>query len=186
MNDVVLRAKHWQVFLCLLIPHFLSWYTEDLFLDSVLDFLGAFSLIVWLILQSNELMQLRPKQEGYNMNWFLFNAFLVLGAWGYSVATEDPHFHISTTSWHADGVGGLIFFYVAFAYLHMHWFPGSLLYASQTGRRPDAAQAIKGFLLCFFWPVGVWFIQPRLNKLWEEKQWEERALRRIGADEQAL
>ncbi|GGG47047.1 hypothetical protein [Hymenobacter glacieicola] len=186
MNDVVLRAKHWQVFMFLLVPHFLSWYTEDGFLSGILGFLCAFCLITWLILQSNELMRLRPEQDGYNMNWFLVDAFLMLSAYGYSTATEDPHFHISGTNWHADGVGGFVFLYVVFAYLHIHWFPGSLLYASQTGRRPDAAQAVKGFLLCFFWPIGVWFIQPRLNKLWEEKQWEERAVRQIGTDEKVL
>ncbi|MBT2557824.1 hypothetical protein J7E24_08505 [Hymenobacter sp. ISL-91] len=172
---MVLRAKHWQVFLLLLAPHFLSWYTRDTITDSLLGYLCALSLVAWLVLQSNQLLALRPMHDGYSSTWLLVDSFLVLGAWGYSVISEDPDFHISTTSWHVEGVSGWFFFYVVFAYLHVHWFPASLLHAVETGHRPDALKTVQWFLLYFFWPVGVWFIQPRLNKLLEKAELDKQA-----------
>lgn len=179
MKVLILRAKHWQIFLLLFAPHLASWYVQDATVDAFLNLLSIFILTIWLILQVNELSSLRPSQAGYNINWFLMNAFLVLSAWAYSVIMEDPSFYISTTSWHAEGVRGWVFLYVAFAYLHMHWFPASLLYTTEHGQRPDFSQTVKWFLLYFFWPIGVWFIQPRLNKLQEEIEWEREALSKL-------
>lgn len=180
---MILRAKHWQIFLILLAPHFLSWYTTDVTIDRLLGFLSVFLLVAWLILQSNELLALRPKQEGYSGTWLLIDGFLVLASWGYSTISEDPDFYLSTTSWHMNGTGGWLFLYVLFAYMHVHWFPASLLQTVETGQRPDALKAVQWFLLYFFWPVGVWFIQPRLNKLSEEAEWERKAIEKLGAEQ---
>ncbi|MET4108857.1 hypothetical protein [Hymenobacter sp. UYP22] len=185
MNDLVLRAKHWQVFLLLLGPHFLSWYTTDSITDRVLGFLCAFTLLSWLVLQSSELLALRPKQDGYSNTWLLIDGFLVLAAWGYSAISEDPNFYISTTGWRVNGTVGWLFLYVIFAYLHVHWFAASLLQAVETGQRPDTRKTVLWFLMYFFWPFGVWFIQPRLNKLLEEAEWEKKALEELGTEKQA-
>ena len=179
---MILRAKHWQIFLLLLAPHFLSWYIRDPTIDSLLGFLSALMLVAWLASQSNELLSLRPRQDGYSGTWLLIDAFLVLGAWSYSVISEDPNFHISTTGWHAEGISGWFFFYVLFAYLHVHWFPASLMHTVETGHRPDARKTVQWFLLYFFWPVGVWFIQPRLNKLLEESEWAKKAIEKLGTE----
>lgn len=181
MNDIALRAKHWQVFLFLLAPHFASWYTTDQYADRVLGLISVFFLLSWVTLQVNALSQLRANLAGYNISWFLINVFVVLTVWLYSCITEDPDFYLSSTKWHAEGLGGWVFFYLVFAYLHTHWFPGSMLKATETGKRPDAGQGLKEFLLYFFWPIGVWLIQPRLNKLWEEQQWKQRAIQELGA-----
>lgn len=182
---MMLRAKHWQIFLLLLTPHFLSWYTTDTTTDRMLGLLSVFLLIAWLVMQSNELLALRPKQEGYSSVWLLADAFLVLAAWGYSVVSEDQDFYLSTTSWHVNGTAGWLFLYVLFAYLHVHWFPASLLQTVEKGQRPDTRKTVLWFLLYFFWPVGVWFIQPRLNRLLEEAEWEKKALEELGTEKQA-
>ncbi|MCB2378929.1 hypothetical protein LGH70_15115 [Hymenobacter sp. BT635] len=182
MNDVILRAKHWQVFLLLLAPHVASWYTTSPFTDRILDLVSVFVLMAWVVLQVNALNQLRANLEGYSVTWFLINVFVVLTAWSYSSISEDPDFYISGTKWQVSGMGSLAFLYIVFAYLHVHWFPGSMLKATETGERTDASQGLKAFLLYFFWPIGVWLIQPRLNKLWEEQQWSQRAIQNLGTD----
>ncbi|PJJ48834.1 hypothetical protein CLV45_4547 [Hymenobacter chitinivorans DSM 11115] len=139
--------------------------------------------MTWVVLQVNALSQLRANRAGYSVSWFLTSVFVVLTAWSYSSISEDPDFYISSTKWHGEGLGGWLFFFTAFAFLHAHWFPGSMLKATETGSRPDVSQGVKEFLLYFFWPVGVWFIQPRLNKIWEEHRWAQQALQRLGTDE---
>jgi glucose-6-phosphate-specific signal transduction histidine kinase len=183
MNDIVLRAKHWQVFLFLLAPHFASWYVTDETTDAVLSLLSIFFLIAWLALQGVALDNSFTIPAGYNTEKFLINSAVVLIACGYSAIVEDPQFYVSISSWHASGIKFWPFLYVVYAYLHVHWFPASLAIATETGHQPNARQGLIRFLLYFFWPIGVWFVQPRLNKLWQEKQWERSALQKIGANE---
>jgi hypothetical protein len=184
MKDLALRAKHWQVFLFLLVPHVASWYTTDYFTDRILGLVSLFCLLTWLVSQVVLVSQLRSDLSGYNVNWFLINAFVLFTAWAYSAISEDPDFYISTNHWKVTGPITFIFFYCVFAYLHIHWFPASLLKATETGLRPDIGQGIVGFFLCFFWPIGIWVMQPRLNKLWEAKQWEQQTIQRLGVREE--
>lgn len=181
MNDFVLQAKNWQVFLCLLAPRFASWFIADNDVNTALTFVSVLVVLLWLTLLVSALSRIQHDIRGYSYNFLLINVFLVLTAFGYSAVADDPDFQLSTTSFKASGIGSLIILYIFFAYMHAHWFPASLLIAKETGNRPDISQAILPFLALFFWPIGVWFIQPRLNKLWDDKQWEKQAIARLGS-----
>lgn len=182
MNDFILRAKHWQVFLVVSLSHIVSWFVRDEAVVDGLDFAGTLVLVVWLILQVQAFASLRPLPAGYNLLWFFFNSAVVLIAQGYSSVAEDPNFSVSGTHWHAEGLPAFFFFYVVFAHLHIRWFTASLLSATETGRSPDIGKGALGFFLYLFWPIGVWFTQPRLNKLWEEKEWQQQALEKVGRE----
>ena len=181
MNDLPLRAKHWQLFIFLLAPHLASWYVVDADAETALNFAGIFLLILWLAMLVSALSRIKPNISGYNYNWFLIDVFVVLAAFGYGAVANNPEFYITTTSLYANGTGGILMLYVVFGYLHTHWFPASLLLAKETNRRPDSLQTTGLFLAFFFWPIGIWFVQPRVNKLWDEEQWQQRAVSKLGA-----
>lgn len=184
MNDFVLRAKNWQIFLCLLTPRIASWLIADEDVSNALALMAVLVMLSWLTLLVNALSRIQPDIPGYNYNWLLINVFLVLTAFGYSGITGDPNFQLSSTSFKASGIGSLVILYVLFAYIHAHWFPASLLIAKETGNRPDTSQVIVPFLAFFFWPIGIWFIQLRVNKLWEDKQWEKQAVAKLGSQDE--
>lgn len=182
MNDIALRAKSWQIFLLLFVPRLTTWYVRDEDLETALRLVAVFMLAMWLAFLVSALSRLKPDVSGYNYNWFLIDFVVILAAFSYSSITADPDFQISTSKFRADGLGAILMLYVVFAYLHIHWFAASLLTAKATGRRPDAGQTIGLFLGFFFWPIGIWLIQSKANKLWADKQWEQRAVAEMGND----
>ncbi|UOG75540.1 hypothetical protein MTX78_02840 [Hymenobacter tibetensis] len=183
MNDFVLRAKYWQVFLCLLAPRFASWFVTDNDVDTALTFSSVLIMLLWLTLLVSALSRMQYDIRGCNYKFLLINVFLVSIAFGYSAVADDPDFQLSSSSFKASGIGSLIILYILFAYMHAHWFPASLLVAKETGNRPDVSQVVVPFLALFFWPIGIWFVQPRVNKLWNDKQWEKQAITRLGSQD---
>lgn len=159
----ILKAKPWQVFLVLLAPYFASWYVTDAVISAGLVVLGAVLLVGWLVMVGNALLSIGPPIEGYFPTWFFFNSLVVVAALVYSFLTQNPDFLLTGLSFHANGFWTLLMIYTVLAYLQLHWFPASLLIAKEQGQRPDFSQVIGWFLLLFFWPIGVWFFQDRLN-----------------------
>ncbi|WP_303312324.1 hypothetical protein [Hymenobacter sp. BT730] len=176
MNDYILRLKHWQLFCFLLVPHVASWFTNDVDILSIFNFLKAVFLMSWLVYLVNAMGRLGVSVHGYNFKWFLVDVFIFLAAVGYSSIIDDPMFHVTTTSFKGKNAGFLLSLYVVFAYFHVHWFITSLLEEKETGQLPDATRRIGTFLLFLFWPIGIWFIQPRINRLWERQMRERQAL----------
>ncbi|MCC3160003.1 hypothetical protein LJ737_22390 [Hymenobacter sp. 15J16-1T3B] len=165
MRDSILHLKPWQVFLVLLAPYFASWYVTDEVVSTALCALGALLLVSWLVLVSHTLLQLGRALPGYAPVWVRTNALIVAAVVIYSFVASNPSFLITATSVHADGLWALLMSYVLFAYLHLHWFPASLLVAKEQRQRPDVSQVLGAFLLLIFWPIGVWVIQDRINVL---------------------
>ncbi|OON65299.1 hypothetical protein [Hymenobacter sp. CRA2] len=163
MHDLILRLKSWQVFLMLLAPHFASWYVINDVVDAGLGLLSTLLVVAWLVLMGNTLMQVGQPVQGYSATRFIVNSLIVVAALAYSYVAEDESFQITSTSFHATGLWMPVMLYTLLAYLQLHWFPASLLVAREQGRRPDFSQVIGPFLLLIFWPIGVWFMQERLN-----------------------
>ena len=49
--------------------------------------------------------------------------------------------------------------------LQFMFFPGKTLKTLELGKEATFGQYFSYFLLMIFWPIGIWFIQPKLNKI---------------------
>lgn len=179
MNDVVLRAKHWQVFLYSLSTLVLAntLINDDALLSGVIGATGYSLYFIWFAALGNAMFRFLPPKAEYSLVWFLINIVLVIAFFsGLVILTDDR-------SVHATGFAALLLFYVFFAMLHTPWFLAVCLVAIEKQRKPEFGFYFGTLLLFLCWPLGVWVIQPRLNALWEEEQWQQNALRQLGKGE---
>jgi hypothetical protein len=179
MNDLVLRAKHWQVFLyslsTLILANTLA--SNNSVFSGVTGATGYFLYFVWFAVLGNTMFRFLPSTADYSLVWFLINISLVIAFFaGLAILTEDR-------SVHATGFAALLLFYVFFAMIHAPWFLAVCLVAIEKQRKPEFGFYFGTLMLFLFWPLGVWVIQPRLNVLWEEEKWQKNALEQLGKGE---
>jgi hypothetical protein len=164
MDNLLLKAKHWQVFLFLAAIYFISIYCTDNSLISV----SVFSVLLvgyigWYALLGNSLYKYLPRKVEYNVTWFLVDAFLLIAVYGVIMILFDGDLRV-------DGLAALPFLYLFFAITHLFWFPAVVLVSIETKNKPEFSQYVGTMLQLFFWPIGIWFIQPRLNRIYNAIQ----------------
>lgn len=152
--------KHWQVFLlficCYLESHF---FTSNSLTAGCLFILTIAVFIGWYALLGNILYQYLPRRILYNVSWFLIDAFLLIVSFGVILIFFNGNLQI-------DGLAAIPGFYLFFAIGHLFWFPAVVLVAVESKKQPDFSQYAGTMLQLFFWPVGIWFIQPRPNRIY--------------------
>jgi len=164
MDTLLLKAKHWQVFAFLAVAYFLSTYCEDNSLVSI----SVFSILLvgyigWYTLLGNTLYKYLPRRIEYSITWFLFDALLIILVYGVIMILFNGDLRL-------DGFAAIPFLYLFFAIGHLFWLPAVLLVSIETQNKPAFSQYAGTMLQLFFWPIGIWFIQPRLNKIYNAIQ----------------
>ncbi|WP_426490254.1 hypothetical protein [Hymenobacter sp. 102] len=181
MSTLTLRAKHWQVFLLTVILLTMMHLTieDQMFLSGIMGAVGYCLYFIWFAVLGNTLFPLLPRDADYSLTWFLIDIILVAASLSALLILVDSR------SYQAEGIATLPMLYIFFAMLHGPWFLAAALVAVEKKRKPEFGFYFGTLLLFLFWPVGVWFIQPRLNKLLEEAEWEKKALEELGTEKQA-
>jgi hypothetical protein len=64
-----------------------------------------------------------------------------------------------------NGVAALPGFYVFYALLYYISFPARTLKSIENGKKADFGEYFGDFFLIVFLPIGIWFLQPRINKV---------------------
>ncbi|WP_460615167.1 MULTISPECIES: hypothetical protein [Hymenobacter] len=166
MSDFILRAKHWQVFLMTVVALFLTNFTieDSALLTGIVGAIGYCLYFVWFAVMGNTLFSHMPREIEYSLTWFLINIFLVAVSCASSAILMGNH------TYHAQGVEALPGFYFFFAMIHVPWFLAVSLVAIEKKRKPEFGFYFGTLILFLFWPIGLWFIQPRLNKVWRQQQ----------------
>lgn len=72
-----------------------------------------------------------------------------------------------------NGLAALPGFYVFYAFLYFMMFPARALKSIEKGKKADISEYIGDFFLIIFLPIGIWFLQPRMNKVAEASQQDE-------------
>ncbi|MFD2718643.1 hypothetical protein ACFST9_07940 [Hymenobacter monticola] len=165
MEQTILKAKSWQVFLVLIASYFISWFIKDTDAGELLKLLGFSVFCIWLALIGNTLSRLSQTQEKKKTGWFIFNIAVTMAAPLVSLMVSDPDFVVTPTSFSAKGIWVLPTFYLAVAYVQTHWFVASAMVAKERGQKPEFSQVLGTAILISLWPIGVWFVQPRLNRI---------------------
>lgn len=160
----ILAMKRGQVFPIILIGGFCSILTIEEYpqLTMWVKILGTILYALWPLLVANELQQLLPKKIQLNFNLFLVNAFVWLAfLFGSIIIIDGPGITFT-------GLSAVPVLYVIFAYLYFLAFPAKILNSIEKQRTASLAEYIGDFFLVLFLPLGIWFLQPRINKVLEK------------------
>ncbi len=63
------------------------------------------------------------------------------------------------------GFAALPIYYFIYAYFYIHAFPVKALKTIELGREAKLGKYAGGMALMLVWPLGIWFLQPRVNKI---------------------
>jgi hypothetical protein len=156
-----LRLKHWQVFLILISGLVASNFkiVDNQMLTAILLLIGMIIYFSWILFVGHGLYQLLPDKIELNYNLFIVNSFVWLAAYLAIMIISDGEGMTFT------GLAALPGFYVFYAFLHFMMFPARALKSLEKGKKADIGECIGDFFLIVFLPIGIWFIQPRINKV---------------------
>jgi glucan phosphoethanolaminetransferase (alkaline phosphatase superfamily) len=164
MDNWLFRAKHWQVFLLFTLGYFASAYsTHDFLTFGLINVVLLVLYVGWYAVLGNSLHPYLPRGRYYNLSWFFFDAFLIIATYGVAITFFNGQMQMT-------GLAALLGFYLFFAIARLFWFPAAVLVSIETRNEPVFRQYASTMLLMFFWPLGVWFIQPRLNRIYNSIQ----------------
>jgi predicted Na+-dependent transporter len=157
----LLTAKHWQVFLLLMVVLFLGDVAvEDSPLARAFQLTGTFLFLLWPMLVAQALQAYLPRQVEISNTFFLINGFVViLVLIGSGIVAEGESISFN-------GLAAIPFFYILFAIFYYFSFPGRLLRAIENRKdNSGLSERLVDFVLTFCLPIGIWFLQPRINQV---------------------
>lgn len=71
------------------------------------------------------------------------------------------------------GFAAIPMFYVLYAVIYVFLFPARVLKSVEIRNKASFSEYIGYVLMMVFWPIGIWFLQPRINKIVEAEPSEE-------------
>lgn len=164
----LLTAKHWQVFLILVFGLFINNFSiaGNPTLTTILNVIGYLTYFLWPMLVGHGLQEYIPRKVSLNDTFFLINGFIAIAAiLGIMIISNGQGMTFS-------GIEALPMFYVFYAFLYYLSFPGRTLRTIENKRLPDLGEYIGDFFLVVFLPIGIWFLQPRINRIVNEQEAE--------------
>ncbi len=176
----LLTLKPWQLFLVLCSPWFLAmfmpavlisgYFKTGMTLQFGLTFLTMAFLLGWFYVLGTNLQQKLPtKLQGkMKLKFFKFNlafpliyiATIVAGIGAITIGEFNPT---------ASAVLFILpaHFYAMFCMFYSLYFVAKSLLAAEEGQFVGFDKFAGPFFLLWFYPVGVWFLQPRIKKLFD-------------------
>jgi hypothetical protein len=149
------RFKHWQLFLIFFAPLFIALHLEDQFYKGILQSISL-SFVVIYLLSIGEYLHGIKEISGHN--FFRLNCFylviviILIGIVGDFVSADYLV------------VGLVSVAYALLATIQVIDHVAILIRANENKELDNHKQKVE-FMLLFFWPVGIWFLQPRINKI---------------------
>ncbi len=157
----ILKIKHWQIF-SLLFP-FLIIASIDFQGDFKnlywINLIGIAVFLIWSFLLTNELIKIVPKEFNLKTKFYYFNAIFFFAIYFTAMILNrgnDAKF---------SGIYALIGLYIVYAFLQSFGFAGRIIKSMELNRKSKKRESIGYFFLLIFFPIGIWFLQPKINKL---------------------
>ena len=185
------KAKHWQIFFILfVIPcsiHFLSFrflvgsppFLNRQMLDYHITYISPFvvlyflsSLMLWFRTVGILLQRSIPIELRLNIKRFQFFIFIPIV---YGLYLEGVLFQLTGISFFAPSFEHhpiKIFLYILpfhlcalYGILHTIFFVAKTIKTAELQRQVYFKECIITFFLLYFLPIGIWFIQPKINRI---------------------
>ena len=164
MEEYILRAKHWQIFITLLIPTMLYSVVPDFSTTiwQVKRILIVIAFYSWLYLVGKGLNICIPRRHTLDHVFMTFNFFFLSIGFTILNLLLDPGVRVNFTGW-----AFLVFLYFIFSFFYMFYFASKALTSAEKGRRTRFGEHIGEMLLFMTGILGIWILQPRINKIYD-------------------
>jgi hypothetical protein len=163
MNDFILRAKAWQVFLILVLPMVINNFFNGT-VHTVISILNMFFYLGWLLIVATTLSE----KLKLNTTIYIICVFCVILGFSLSALLVNPGETV-----HFSGIPALGVMSVLMAFLYVVSFTAKVLVSQEKHRNILIKECLFESFLFFFFFIGVWFLQPRINKVYESLLKEE-------------
>lgn len=195
MVNRFLKAKHWQLFLLIIgLPMiaqivflssiFINIGAEQPNIGSAIPFFVLFPILMitmvgilfgWYWSVGAGLQRIIPDELKMRVSMFRFflifpviYIFLMLGVMGYmitsamaSYAAEPPFIFLLIVPMHL---------FAMFCIFYCMYFVAKTIKTAELKRKVGFGDYAGEFFLIWFYPIGIWFIQPKVNQLIERKE----------------
>jgi hypothetical protein len=149
------RLKHWHLFLIFFAPLFISLYMENQIYRGIFHSISL-SFIVIYLLTIGEYLQAIKAMGGhafFRVNCSYLIIFIMLIGYANDLAPKD--FLIV-------GLGSVSYALLATVQVINHV---AILIRANESKELDNYKQKAEYMLLFLWPVGIWFLQPRINNI---------------------
>ncbi len=190
MTDFVLKAKHWQVFLVLFaVPYFLQLMIipsdiEPENLQKYVIMMIPFALyylisnLTWYWAVGIGLLKKTTEEKAPKSILFKISIIGVIMIYVSVFAVMIRLFDIITQILNETvepekilpiaGILLILMLMLLIGFIYMFVFTARSIYTAETQEKAKFKNYIAEFILVWFLPVGVWFLQPRINKIVRE------------------
>jgi hypothetical protein len=154
---MILKIKHWQLFPILIIGYIMTIFSieSSIGITVVLKVLGSGIIFGWLLLLGRAIAHIDKRDSTF----FTFNVIIVFATIAtFTVLGRGDEYKV-------EGIIALPFMYVMYALIHVFAFPMKVLKSIKLKRDVKFGDYWGLFFLLIFWVIGIWIIQPKLNKL---------------------
>jgi hypothetical protein len=186
----LLSLKHWQLFILIIIPVLFTWCTTLLTIvtDAYYAFFMISSLIAglcstyllfaWLYILGTHICKKLP--SGVNMNLRRFKTLLLIPCIYIALlivlipALSDSGRSSESTGMLMALVIVPMHLFSMVCMMYSFYFNAKALKSAELQRSATFGEYIGEFFLIWFFPIiGIWILQPRINKLFEQKAEDE-------------
>ena len=157
--DIILKLKHWQISLIWILGtiQLLVFIKSDFWFLSIAFYIGI--ILSWIYSIGNVLNDKPDLQKRMNLWWILYILSLIPQALNLRSSMIQSYNLIDTWIIGSSAIIGLI------AIVKILSFTAKTLKRAETNKDYKAVELIREMFLIFSTLLGVWFLQPRLNKL---------------------
>ena len=157
----ILKAKHYQLFLIPIIGVFVgnTTITGEPTYSALFGIVGFWIFMTYPFLIGYSIQKYIPDNISLNNNLFQINFLIILCAYSVVMILSDGQ------GMTFSGLEAIPFFYVFYAFLHSLSFPAKSIKTIESGRKAKLGDYLGDFFLIVFLPIGIWFLQPRINRI---------------------
>jgi len=163
--DKLLRIRHWQIFIYLLfVPAFFPEGDNQTYYQIVWGLLFVF----WIIKVDEQLYFRLPTRVNLNFNFLLINIFIsatyliiiFLTVGGYNI-TDENYQDYGWKVW----IYLPMHLYCFFSFFYAIRFTSKAIASIENNKNVDIAYYGTYMAGLFFFPIEIWWIQPKINKI---------------------
>ncbi len=157
-----LKLKSWQLFILMLTPLILSTIDKVYWVTVTIDIIGYILIFGWFLSVGVNLNESTIDDEKSSDAFFIINCIYLI------IITSLSSIFSTKQGGDLEMPSYLLFFstYTVIAYFHVvYFFSKAFIAAQDVLPLKDRLNWKTVFLLSFIFLVGVWIIQPRINKI---------------------
>lgn len=150
------RLQHWQITLILFCPIFIGLHFEDHFYKDLMNKLPVAFVFVFLFSVGDALYEVRPikRQNFFRFNCFYLTIMTLLTINNFSGLLNQRGVYVA--------IGLMIYYFFAYIQVTEHC---ALLLRQAEGKVITDYEHQYDFMLFFMFPIGIWFLEPRINAI---------------------